>query len=395
MALLGSLSDFGIAEILQLIGTQQKTGILHVEGEGETVEIQVFFRSGKVIRCDTSRRDKRDEIGQMLLAAEVIDKAQLDEAMREQKKSLRRVSDIVLESGAVSEEVLAEFVDLQIRETLYRLFEWKKGKYRFESKPPNFAKALVTPLGSEAILMEGVRILDEWPLVRQRISNYETVYTKIREFEAPESDSEALERILDDAFSEFVDAPSQEARSKRKAAVDAAPDLGRNERRVLGLVDGRRDVHALIGLSRVGEFETCKALANLLGDGYIAPVKAKPPLEMPGAAARGRTFKLVGQIAMNALLLGALAAGILAMPRSRAEIREQAGEMAREAASRLRANRILAIDAALRVYRLEHGEFPEQLDSLADESLASEEMLDPPGPEPFDYLSLGSDYDLR
>ena len=35
MGLQGALSDFGIAEILQLIGSQQKTGVLHVEGGPE------------------------------------------------------------------------------------------------------------------------------------------------------------------------------------------------------------------------------------------------------------------------------------------------------------------------------------------------------------------------
>ena len=201
MALQGSLSDFGIAEILQLIGTQQKTGILHVDGDGED-GVQIYFSSGRIIRCDVTRRDKRDLIGAMLLSAEVIDHSQLNAALKGQKKSLKRVGDILVEGKIVSPELLREFTDLQTRETLYRLFEWKAGAYRFEGKPPNFARPLGAPIACESLLMEGFRLLDEWSLVRARISNFDTVYQRIKDFEQSETEAEALERILDDAFSE-------------------------------------------------------------------------------------------------------------------------------------------------------------------------------------------------
>ena len=249
MALKGSLADFGIAEILQLIGTQQKTGVLHVEGTGEEA-VQIYFSGGRIIRCDVSRRDKRDLLGAMLLAAGVIDRGQLNAALKGQKKSLKRVGDVLVEMKAVSPEVLLEFTDLQTRETLYRLFEWTEGSYRFEGKPPNFARPVGSPMACDAVLMEGFRLLDEWPLVRARISNYDTVFRRVKELEEAETEAEALERILDDAFSEFVDAPPSAPR--KRGATGAARNLGRAERRVLALVDGKRTVRALIDQSRLG-----------------------------------------------------------------------------------------------------------------------------------------------
>jgi hypothetical protein len=113
MALEGTLSDFGIAEILQLIGTQQKTGILFVEGHGDTEEVQVWFRGGKVIRVEAARRDKRDLVGGMMAAAMVISRDQLSAALEVQKKTLQRVGDILVEQGVVTSELLQEFTDLQ------------------------------------------------------------------------------------------------------------------------------------------------------------------------------------------------------------------------------------------------------------------------------------------
>ena len=39
MALKGTLKDFGIADILQLIGQQQKTGTLHLKAREEEVHV--------------------------------------------------------------------------------------------------------------------------------------------------------------------------------------------------------------------------------------------------------------------------------------------------------------------------------------------------------------------
>ncbi len=47
MALKGTLKDFGIADILQLIGQQQKTGVLMLTQRGDTVA--VTFKDGSAV----------------------------------------------------------------------------------------------------------------------------------------------------------------------------------------------------------------------------------------------------------------------------------------------------------------------------------------------------------
>lgn len=397
-ALQGNLTDFGIPDILQLIGNQQKTGILHVEGQGPLAEVQVYFRGGKVIRCDVTRRDRRDALGDLLVGAGAITREQLAAALKEQKKTLRPLGDLLVEQEAITPEALRSFVELLTRETVYEIFEWKQGTYRFEGKAPGFAKAVVEPMTAESLLMEGFRRLDEWPLVRARINNYETVYRPLRQVEDLETEADALDRILDDAFSETVDpgAVAQRSDRRRGAASGTAARLGRKERRVLRLVDGKADVYTLIARSRLGEFETCKALLTLLNDGYIAPVKARPPKAARGSGAWRRGWlPVVGRVALNVAFLGVLVLIVLFIPRSRAQLDENARQVARETVSRLRANRILAASAALEVYRIETDTYPGSLDALAERGLLDPDVLALPGQEPLDYLSIGSDYDLR
>ncbi len=70
MALQGTLKDFGIAEILQLIGQQAKSGVLHLEGRDEVVHIAIA--DGNVVRAESAGRKARERLGNMLVRAEVI-----------------------------------------------------------------------------------------------------------------------------------------------------------------------------------------------------------------------------------------------------------------------------------------------------------------------------------
>lgn len=396
MALQGSLADFGIAEILQLIGSQQKTGILHVTGGPGAEEVIISFSSGRIIRTDVNGRHRRDLLGNMLVAAGDIDKDVLAAGLKSQKKSLKRIGDVLVEMEAVAREKVNELADLQARETLYRLFEWKSGQYRFESKPPNFTRPSGKPISSESLLMEGFRMLDEWPLIRARINNYSVVFRQLDKAEGLENESQALERVLDDAFSEFGGGGGGELDEFDFGdSMSGSTGLGPEERRVLDLVDGQRNVYQIIDRSRLGEFETCKALLTLLNDEYIEPTRIKKALEAPSRH-RGGSFKQLSlRIVVNVALLLLIVVGILFMPRSRVELSRNSEQVVSEAQSRLRANRLVAIATALEVHRVEHGSYPDSLQVLVDSGLIMPDLLILPGDRRPDYLSIGTDYELR
>jgi hypothetical protein len=100
MALKGTLKDFGIADILQLIGQQQKTGVLYLKSKDQ--EVQVYFRDGNIVRAESVTRKKKDLIGNMLVRAEVITEKQLESALETQRRTLKRLGDVLVSSGAIS-----------------------------------------------------------------------------------------------------------------------------------------------------------------------------------------------------------------------------------------------------------------------------------------------------
>jgi hypothetical protein len=245
MALKGTLKDFGIAEILQLIGQQMKSGVLHLESRDE--EVHIALSEGSVVRAEQVGRKAHERLGALLARAEIISQPELDQALEVQRRTLRRLGDILVELGAVSAEDLREVTQLQTAETLYRLFHWKSGTYEFEPGGVEWDRDTASPLRAESVLMEGFRRIDEWPIVKKRIPSLQATFERKKDLP--------------------VVAASGEGGEEAELAT-----IGPNERRVYLLATPGRTAEKVVDLSRLGEFETCKALANLVNRGYLTQV---------------------------------------------------------------------------------------------------------------------------
>src|SRR5512145_2995880 len=227
MALKGTLKDFGIAEILQLIGQQAKSGVLHLEGRDE--EIHIAMADGNVVRAEHVGRKTKERLGTRLVRAEVLTQEKLEYALDLQKRSLRRLGDILVELGFVSKQDLREMTALQTTETVYHLFHWKSGTYEFEPGEVEWDPQTETPLRAESVLMEGFRQVDEWPLVRKKISSGAMTFERLKQLEPERTGGRKLDRKegeeVDAAFEGLGEEPSE-----RKGGEFAT--IGRNERRV-------------------------------------------------------------------------------------------------------------------------------------------------------------------
>ena len=54
MALQGTIRDFGLPDIFQLIGLQRKTGILNLTNDKDKESVTVTFEGGMVVMADSS-----------------------------------------------------------------------------------------------------------------------------------------------------------------------------------------------------------------------------------------------------------------------------------------------------------------------------------------------------
>ncbi|WP_257461180.1 DUF4388 domain-containing protein [Archangium lipolyticum] len=378
MALSGTLKDFGIADILQLIGQQQKTGVLYLKSKEQ--EVQVFFRDGNIVRAESVTRKRKDLIGNMLVRAELISEQQLESALDVQKRTLKRLGDVLISSGFITAEKLKQMMQLQVTETLYGLFSWKAGTYEFKQEDVQADGDSITPLRAESVLMEGFRMVDEWPHVRKKISNEAMTFEKVKELPA----SKAKEKE-DDFDAAFDDAFSEEKKDENKGEFKS---IGSSERRVYGLIASGRDVRKLVDLSGLGEFETCKALVNLLNLDYIRAIQPTGRAASGGGA--GMLVRVGGMVARGVVTMVVLAAlgfvGSRLKPDTWDLGDESASSYADPAAQRLLARAQQArIESALEVFRLEKGNLPERLDALVEVGLLQREDLRYPWRDDYYY----------
>ncbi len=187
---------------------------------------------------------------------EIITKEKLEYALDLQKRSLRRLGDILVEVGFVSKDDLQEMTALQTTETVYRLFHWKSGTYEFVPGDVEWDGESVTPLRAESVLMEGFRQVDEWPMVRRKICSTAMTFERLQDARA----RAGRRPPRDEASADEVDAAFEGLGEKKKGGEFAS--LGENERRAYELAVPGRTVEKIVDLSRLGEFETCKSLLD-------------------------------------------------------------------------------------------------------------------------------------
>lgn len=231
MAIKGSLKEASLPDVLQLLAMGKKTGCLAVTHRSNFGYI--FFEKGRI--CYASIVNRRDRLGDMLVKNSVISQQQLDNAVGAQgKQREKRIGELLVEQGALTREELHQYVRRQIEEAVYFLFTWMQGTFNFEADVHPEEQDLLVSINPESLLLEGARRMDEWNLVEKKIPSFDLVF---------------------------------ELDQSRLKATEA--ELTEEQRTVLDLVDGQRDVQSIVEESGLVEFEVGKALYGLLTTGFV------------------------------------------------------------------------------------------------------------------------------
>ncbi len=371
MALSGTLKDFGIADILQLIGHQTKTGRLLLKTGSD--EVEVSFIDGNVVFANEKARTQSNLLGSLLLRAELLSKEQLDEALSMQQRTLKRLGDILIEMQIVTEQQLAQMMRLQTTETLYKLFSWKSGTYQFEQEDIDAAKSSFEPIRAESILLEGFRRVDEWPALRKKIPSVDATFVKLKEL-----DTRDLPSIDDGGLGLDGSAPDADGKPTERHKL------------IYRLGVGGKDVQRLVDASRIGEFEALKVLSDLIEWGYIKPLT--PPRGTAAIskslAKGGRELARSGALVRLGLSLAFFLATLFlvrwiapALGSSRAENPARRGATARL----LSHDQLIRLESALELYKTEHGDYPQGLRQLVEGQLVTEQDLRYPFRESYYY----------
>jgi hypothetical protein len=267
MALEGTLKDFSLADIFQLIGLQRKTGVLTLRGKDDAVS--VTFLDGKVVGADSLNRRLENRLGTVLIKTGRITSDQLSRALEIQKETLQRLGFILTHYQIISAEELKEAIQLQILQIVYRLFRWKDGDYHFSQETTiEYDRDNVIPISAESILMEGARMMDEWPIIEKRIRSYDMIFRK-------KLTDQEIVVVGEDEADEIDFDPTSPSKKKKKNLGKDQIRISEAEKMIYDLVDGTFSVSEIVEVSKLSEFDTNKALYELLTRDLIEEVRGQ------------------------------------------------------------------------------------------------------------------------
>jgi hypothetical protein len=383
MALEGTIRDFGLPDIFQLIGLQRKTGILTLKNENE--EVTVTFENGMVVNADSSSKRLEDRLGNVIVKQGKITKERLEEALQMQRATLQRLGHILVANNLITPKDLKDAVQVQVSQIVFKVFRWRDGEYHFApTNSVDYDRDNFTPMSADFILMEGIRMVDEWPIIEKRIPSMDIVFR-------PVVDASLIEvgaaKADEDAFSGLGE-------PKRPTSSSSRIQLTPEEEQVFRRVDGARTVQSIIDAAGFGEFEVCRTLFELLNRNLIAPVGRGIAREAPGVAHEPASAARVGWAVAAVLLvwglLGAMAQrstpfGLTGRPSF---LGEAYGALLDDV-THLRLERL---DRAILAYHLAKGQAPRTLEDLVGAGLIDRTHLKDPWSRPFHFAHTENGY---
>lgn len=248
MALEGSLRDFDLFSLFNMIKIQGKSGSLVLSRGQEFVK--VFFDQGEIVGCDSNQIRMEDRVGAMLVRLGRLTGDELLGMVKIQRQTLKRMGTLLIESGKVTPQDLQDALFNQAMAIIYRTFRWMEGDYRFEAMlPQDLDREHFPPIPVDTVLMEAARIQDEWPEVQKRLPAMDVPLARTAQAQALRLDIEQdLTTILEG----------------RGSAPAGSSGLTHEQETVLTYFHEAQSIQDALQISRYEELDTCKTIADLI-----------------------------------------------------------------------------------------------------------------------------------
>lgn len=342
MALEGDVKEFGLADVIQLIASSQKTGVIFLDRAEEQVSIS--FKDGEITGAIYRKGGKQDQFHEFLFRAKKLDQETVRKVLQIQSDTGLSVDEILIKEYLMTREEVEIAITTKIQEVIDDVFTWRDAHYRFDSDAGLYSHSRArVSISAEPLLMEAMRRKDEWPMITRSIT----------------SDELALEKSAD------------------KLPGEVEPDAYK----LFQMMDGRKKVAELVEMSGLGRFRTYSAAHVLVQMGALKKVEApRPAPRVQKEVAKYPEFKLGVEILYGAgaalVLAAAMALGLWQAPRPGPGQTNTVMRYQRAAAME-------EVRQRLEVYRYRNGFYPDSLAAVGGprgtagmEYLRAEDSLD-------------------
>jgi hypothetical protein len=274
---------------------------------------------------------------------------------------------------------------VQVAQIVFRVFRWRDGRYLFNAADSvDFDRENFVPMSADFILMEGIRMVDEWPIIEKMIPSFDMVFRPV----VDPSLIEVGAGTGPDSSSSSIDARGATATGKIR--------LGAEEERVFRKVDGVRTVQAIIDSTGSGEFEVCRTLFDFMNRNLIAPAgrdRAAQDERAEGAVAAPAApgYAVAALVSLLALAGIAVQCGSPFAVTGLAGVLPGTHDVVKDGVLQ---TRLVRLERAIEAWRATHGRPPTSLDDLVKAGLVDRSYLYDPWSRRIRYEADASGYRL-
>jgi len=242
MSVEGSLDLFKLPEILQIVGQQNKTGILTVQGENDIVAVS--FLAGKIVGADSLNQAGDDALAEILQREQLLSEDQLRNISAEQVNTGASLSDIAVQLGMLERGQVLEALRLQYNEFLENLLTWTEGDFKFYANDEVSYEEGLRPIDVQTLLLRSAAVHE--PVPEELPREPETVLLELLE----DSSEPGIPSHVD-LSQVFERLPSSRPIRVRPPDGGGSPDdeafvlLTPTEQQILSRIDGERSVSDL------------------------------------------------------------------------------------------------------------------------------------------------------
>ncbi len=408
MVLKGSLGTFDIISVIQMITSQQATGVLHIKGTAKKDTFDIFIDNGRLVRIipvfESSRNLPKNSavvyIAERLAKAKLLEPGQLKVLMNAVKKEGLNEYDIPKRFSVSQSSVIRLIITIS-NESLHTMHHLKTGTYEFESTAIEYDPQFCEPMNAEFVLMESSRVVDEVLHLNRRYSDG-VIFKKEAHEEPVQPKPEPprkKEEIPDDFIIERAGTPVEKAATpvekEQQEQVSTERYLSPQEI-VLELINGKNTFTDIYESSLLSKNEVILELNSLLSKNKITVVSEIKKQFKPAKASLLSAFFHAARSVIILLLTIAVLLTILSYSRI---------NLFRISTSRVSITytnllkyigryQQIKLSNALEIYKLEYGSYPASLKTLVDMHIISSKDLTFPYGSEYYYAVQGESYIL-
>lgn len=200
MVLSGTLREFILADVFQLLAQQKITGkLILTSGRSQGM---VIFKNGLVAGAEKDDEHFTSKLFNYLVDIKNLKESQAQEIFALCEGDLGELTHQIESRNLLTNQELALFAESVVEDVACSMFLWKTGTYRFNSlKAVDTLNPATISIPVENIVMEAMRRIDEWARMREVIS-HEIIFVKAEKNDSLSNDIfDPFERTADYVFS--------------------------------------------------------------------------------------------------------------------------------------------------------------------------------------------------